>query len=214
MDGGREIGRASSDVGNRRSSFELRGHGKTEMSGAPDWIRTSICRFRRSVPFRSSHWSFGDLTELHPVELERRLRPHSPPMSGSRPRFRTQLRRLTAGRPHRDGSTGMNWWRTWGSHPPRPACKADLSPSSFPDGAWSLNRTNLFRSSDGRVDHDHYPGEIGAAGGKSNPSSPRWQRGALPLSYGRNLVGRDGLEPSQHMRDFYRVLGSPMPSLP
>jgi hypothetical protein len=27
------------------------------MSGAPDWIRTSICRFRRSVPLRSSHWS-------------------------------------------------------------------------------------------------------------------------------------------------------------
>ena len=27
------------------------------ISGAPDWIRTSMCRFRRSVPLRSSHWS-------------------------------------------------------------------------------------------------------------------------------------------------------------
>jgi hypothetical protein len=31
----------------------------------------------------------------------------------------------------------------------------------------------------------------GAAGGKSNPSSPRWQRGALPLSYGRECGGRN-----------------------
>ena len=64
----------------------------------------------------------------------------------------------------------------------------------------------------------------GAAGGKSNPSSPRWQRGALPLSYGRefggrnlvgrNLVGRDGFEPPQNERRFYRALGSPVPSLP
>ena len=64
----------------------------------------------------------------------------------------------------------------------------------------------------------------GAAGGKSNPSPPRWQRGALPLSYGRefggrnlvskNLVGRDGFEPPQNERRFYRALGSPVPSLP
>jgi hypothetical protein len=54
----------------------------------------------------------------------------------------------------------------------------------------------------------------GAAGGKSNPSSPRWQRGALPLSYGRELVGRDGFEPPQNERRFYRALGSPVPSLP
>ena len=27
------------------------------MNGAPGWIRTGICRFRRSVPLRSSHWS-------------------------------------------------------------------------------------------------------------------------------------------------------------
>src|ERR1700686_4305290 len=30
----------------------------------------------------------------------------------------------------------------------------------------------------------------GAAGGKSKPSSPRWQRGALPLSYGREFGGQ------------------------
>ena len=64
----------------------------------------------------------------------------------------------------------------------------------------------------------------GAAGGKSNPSSPRWQRGALPLSYGREfggqelggqeLGGRDGFEPPQNERRFYRALGSPVPSLP
>jgi hypothetical protein len=31
------------------------------MSGAPDWIRTSVCRFRRSVPLRSIHWSMDVL---------------------------------------------------------------------------------------------------------------------------------------------------------
>jgi hypothetical protein len=54
------------------------------------------------------------------------------PLIGSRPRFRTALHRLTASRPHRDGSTGMNWWRT--SVPPRPRrwCKHQLRPCALP----------------------------------------------------------------------------------
>ena len=39
----------------------------------------------------------------------------------------------------------------------------------------------------------------GAAGGKSNPSSPRWQRGALPLSYGREIGGQG---PSRTATDY------------
>ena len=31
------------------------------MSGVPGWIRTSMYRFRRSVPLRSSHWSLDVL---------------------------------------------------------------------------------------------------------------------------------------------------------
>jgi hypothetical protein len=66
-------------------------------------------------------------------------------------------------------------------------------------GARDSNRTNLFCSSGRRVDHDHYTGAFGAAGGKSNPSSPRWQRGALPLSYGREIGGQG---PSRTATDY------------
>jgi hypothetical protein len=66
-------------------------------------------------------------------------------------------------------------------------------------GARDSNRTNLFCSSCRRVDHDHYTGAFGAAGGKSNPSSPRWQRGALPLSYGREIGGQG---PSRMATDY------------
>jgi hypothetical protein len=51
---------------------------------------------------------------------------------GSRPRLRTALPRLTAGCPHRDGSTGMSWWRV--PVPPRPhrSCKDQLHPCALP----------------------------------------------------------------------------------
>lgn len=51
---------------------------------------------------------------------------YAPASIGSRPRFRTALSRLTAGRPRRDGSTGTRWWRV--PVPPRPhrSCKDQL----------------------------------------------------------------------------------------
>jgi hypothetical protein len=51
---------------------------------------------------------------------------------GSRPRFRTALPRLTAGRPHRDGSTGMRWWRVPVPPRPRRSCKDQLHPCALP----------------------------------------------------------------------------------
>jgi hypothetical protein len=51
---------------------------------------------------------------------------------GSRPRFRTALPRLTAGRPHRDGSTGMRWWRVPVLPRPRRSCKDQLHPCALP----------------------------------------------------------------------------------
>jgi hypothetical protein len=37
------------------------------MSGAPGWIRTSICRFRGSVPLHSSHWSVETRAGIEPA---------------------------------------------------------------------------------------------------------------------------------------------------
>ena len=45
-------------------------------------------------------------------------------------------------------------------------------------------------------------------------ASSRRHRAALPLSYVRILVSRDGIEPPQPRRGVYSALGSPMPSLP
>ena len=60
------------------------------------------------------------------------LRQCPPASIGSRPRFRTALPRLTAGCPHRDGSTGMRWWRV--PVPPRPlrSCKDQMHPCALP----------------------------------------------------------------------------------
>ena len=58
-------------------------------------------------------------------------------------------------------------------------------PKAFPEnGACGLLRSDLFRSSGGRVDHDHYTGELERPAG-NDPASARWHRAALPLSYGR-----------------------------
>src|SRR6266576_3474809 len=81
-----------------------------------------------------------------------------------------------------------------------PLCKSGVLPLSLTArGAWSLNRTNLFRSSGGRVDHDHYPGELERTSG-IEPASARRQRAALPLSYVR-MVGRGRIRTSEPRRD-------------
>jgi hypothetical protein len=69
-------------------------------------------------------------------------------------------------------------------------CKTNVLPLSLAArGAQGWFRANIFGSSDRRVDHHHYLGELERPAG-NDPASPRWQRGALPLSYGRMFGGQ------------------------
>ena len=63
------------------------------------------------------------------------------------------------------------------------------------DGAESWFRANIFRSSNGRVNHHHYLGELARAGG-IEPPLKRWQRLGLPLTYAR-MVPHPGNDPGQ-----------------
>ena len=65
-------------------------------------------------------------------------------------------------------------------------CRTDVLPLSLgaQDGAESWFRANIFRSSNGRVNHHHYLGELARAGG-IEPPLKRWQRLGLPLTYAR-----------------------------
>ena len=90
--------------------------------------------------------------------------------------------------PRRSACGCDGWWRQPVTLRPRRSCKDHLHPCAVPDdGAWGLNRTNLFRSSDGRVDRDHYPGEL-ARMPIIEIGSPEWRSGARPSSYIRNLA--------------------------
>jgi hypothetical protein len=123
---------------------------------------------------------------------------------GSRRRNRTCLHRLTAGRPHRDGSTGMFFAKFGGARRNRTddilLAKQALSLLSY--GPEMVHKDGIeppTRAPSTRRSTSELPVRVGAAGGKSNPSSPRWQRGALPLSYGREIGGQG---PSRTATDY------------
>ena len=106
--------------------------------GASDGIRTRVAALRGQIPGR---WK----TEA------RRFGHSGLRKNGSRRRFRTCLRRLTTGSPHRDGSTGIasrGWWSQTESNRRHPACKAGALPSELwpRNGAQGWDRTTDARA--------------------------------------------------------------------
>ena len=78
-----------------------------------------------------------------------------------------------------------------------PVCKTSVLPLSLAaHGALSWFRATLSCSSGRRFHQISLQGEVERPAG-NDPASSRWQREALPLSYGR-VVGRDRVELPQH----------------
>jgi hypothetical protein len=117
---------------------------------------------------------------------------------GSRRRLRTCLRRLTAGSPHRDGSTGMKWWSHGESNPTQQSCKDRPSSMTSPvTGAWSWFRANLPAFSARCFHQISFPGELVRTAG-IEPAPPEWRSGTLPLSHVR--IWWAGMESNHHSR--------------
>ncbi len=174
-------------------------------AGPHDRTRTCILDIRNVVLIRLSYVgtgaSDGIRTRVAALRAEscpaRRQRHARLRRVGSRRRIRTCLRRLTAGSPHRDGSTG-------------------IFVAEF--GGTSRNRTDDILLAKQALSLLSYGPEMVHKDGIEPPTrAPSTRRSTAELlvrAAAANLVGRDGFEPPQNERRFYGALGSPVPSLP
>src|SRR5712691_10051385 len=102
---------------------------------------------------------------------------------------------LTGSRVHLARLRGMNWWTTGVTLPARVACKASLHPCAWPVVPRVGFEPTSPRLRRGAFTRSAFSAELERPAG-NDPASSRWQREALPLSYGRVVCGA-GFEPAK-----------------